>query len=411
MVSPSPSNSGSGAQEEGAFDLLCTVTAVALSSEAADRVAHWDLEALDWDEFLNLAENHGVLPLAARNLVENARGIPLEIETRLRSSYELNLQRNMWFASELARILRHFEGRELRVIPYKGPVLALAVYGDLGLRSFSDLDFLISPANFKSAKQALGDLGYRPSDVCSESLERLSLRTGYERSFDGTAGKHLVELQWALLPYFYAVGPPETSRKNISRYNDSRDNDICVGGLLARSGKALVGNYEVSCLSPEDSLVVLCLHAAKHLWTRLIWLADITELLRTQNIDFAVVSRRAESLGISRMLGVSFGLAKKLLRASLPSAAEAMIVSDPQVEVLGSKFAARLARGAEYELESAEYFRLIFQLRERRYDRWRYVWRLVWTPGPGDIAAVELPEGLFPLYRIVRLGRLIGKIF
>jgi hypothetical protein len=50
------------------------------------------------------------------------------------------------------------------------------------------------------------------------------------------------------------------------------------------------------------------------------------------------------------------------------------------------------------------------KLRERRVDRWRYLWRLVWTPSSGDIAAVRLPEALFPVYRIVRMGRLIRKL-
>jgi hypothetical protein len=38
------------------------------------------------------------------------------------------------------------------------------------------------------------------------------------------------------------------------------------------------------------------------------------------------------------------------------------------------------------------------------------LWRLVWTPGVGDVAAVRLPEALFPLYRIIRIGRLMGKV-
>jgi hypothetical protein len=229
-------------------------------------------------------------------------------------------------------------------------------------------------------------------------VERFWLRTGYECSFDGAAGKHLVELQWALLPRFYAV-------------------DLRVEDLLAGAGRTVVGGCEVPCLAPEDSLLVLCLHAAKHLWTRLIWLADIAETLRSQSrtssqaqtIDYALVFSRARALGIARILGVSFWLVKNLLHAQLPGLAEEMIATDPQVPALGREFAERLTRGASYDFESTEYFRLILKLRERRGDRWRYLWRLFWTPGVGDIAAVRLPEALFPLYRIVRMGRLIGK--
>jgi hypothetical protein len=162
--------------------------------------------------------------------------------------------------------------------------------------------------------------------------------------------------------------------------------------------------------------LVLCLHAAKHLWTRLIWLSDIAETLRsysgTQTIDYSLVFSRAESLGIARILGVSFWLAKNVLRAEIPKPAEEIIaiVADPRVPVLGSEFAERLARGATYDFESTEYFRLILKLRERRGDRLRYLWRLVWTPAAGEVAAVQLPEGLFPLYRIVRIGRLLRKL-
>jgi hypothetical protein len=81
------------------------------------------------------------------------------------------------------------------------------------------------------------------------------------------------------------------------------------------------------------------------------------------------------------------------------------------VAALGSEFAERLARGTVYDFESTEYFRFILKLRERRCDRWRYLWRLVWTPGAGEIAVVPLPEALFPLYRIVRIGRLVRKLY
>jgi len=399
---PPPSVSSTRLQRQGEFELLCALAGVDLASQRVERIANWTFSTLDWSKCLQLAEHHGVLPLAGRNLIELGRGasgqaerdrsLPLEVERSLRSAYEANLRRNLWFTAELARIMQHFESRRLRALPYKGAVLAQSLYRDPGLRSFSDLDFLISPADFDRAKQALAEIGYRPSSDLTPNVERLWLRTGYERSFGSAAGKNLVELQWALLPYFYAV-------------------DLRVEDLLARAGRAVVGGCEVPCLSPEDSLLVLCLHAAKHLWTRLIWLSDIAETLRTETIDYSLVSSRAHAAGIARMLGVSFWLVKNVLRSDLPEPAEGMMAADPRVPALGSQFAKRLARGASYDFESTEYFRLILKLRERHHDRWRYLWRLVWTPGAGEISTVRLPELLFPLYRIVRLGRLMWKLY
>jgi hypothetical protein len=363
---------------------------VELSPERIGRSAKCGEFELDWDELLRRAEHHGVAPLLARSLRTHGRGVPANVEQSLRSGFEANLRRNLWFASEAIRILQHFDEKKVRAVPYKGPVLAECVYGDLALRRFSDLDFLIAPSDFSRAKQTLGELGYEPSVSLTPAAERMLLQTGYELSFDSAAGKYLVEMQWGLLPHFYAV-------------------DLCAGDLLARSRRAVLGGKEVPSLSPEDLLLVLCLHAAKHLWMRLIWICDIAETMRSQTLDYRVVFARARELGIVRILGVSFWLAKNVLGSAIPQPAEDL-GADPQIETLAKQFADRLASGATYDFESREYFRLVLGLRERRRDRLRYLWRLVWTPGPGEVAAVQLPKPLSPLYRVVRILRLLRKL-
>ena len=352
------------------FELLCACSGVELSLERSGRIANCTASEINWDELLRQAEHHGVAPLLARNLRAHGRGVPANIEQSLRSGFEANIRRNLWFASELVRILQHFDEKAIRTVPYKGPVLAESVYGDLALRRFSDLDFLVAPSDFSRAKQALGELGYEPSVSLTPAAERMVLQTGYELSFDSAAGKYLVELQWGLLPHFYSV-------------------DLSANDLLQRSGRTVLGGKEVPSLSPEDLLLVLCLHAAKHFWMRLIWISDIAETLRSQTLDYGVVFSRARELGIVRVLGVSFWLARNVLGSAIPQQAEDLVGADPQIEVLGKLFAGRLASSATYDFESTEYFRLVLALRERRRDRVRYLWRLVWTPGPGEVAAVQ----------------------
>jgi hypothetical protein len=400
-ISPSHSAMGVTVQSANEFNFLCALAGANLSRERSQTIANWNLSAVDWSEFIRLAEHHGVLPLATRNLIEHGQGLSAEINNSLRASYEANLRRNLWFSAELTRVARHLERRQVQTAPYKGPVLAETVYRDMGLRSYSDLDFLVAPAEFLRAKEALTELGYAPSSDQTEAVERFWLRVGYERSFDfgagdsaagdRGAGKNLVELQWAVLPYFYAV-------------------DLRVEDLLDRRHRTVIAGSEVSCLSPEDLVLVLCVHAAKHLWTRLIWLADVAETVRMENLDWPLVRSRARKLGIARILGVSFWLVKDVLSAELPAVAEEMVASDPRTDMLGKTFAERLERAVPYDFESTEYFRWIRKLRERRSDRWRYLWRMVWTPGVGDLEAVQLPEKLFPLYRIVRSGRLMRKL-
>lgn len=396
----SPSLLSVARDRAGEFVSLCACASTNPAPEQIALIADWGRCGIEWSQFRELAEHHSVLPLVAKNLSRYARGLPSEFQQSLQSIYESNLRRSLWFAAELTRILGHFELGKVPVVPYKGPVLAQSAYGDLGLRSFFDLDLLISPADFTLAKQVLTKMGYQPSEEISPSIERLWLRTGYERSFDGVAGKNLVELQWNLLPHFYAV--------------DLRPAEFQVEDLLARAGRIKLGEWdgaaEIPCLSPEDSLLTLCLHAAKHLWTRLIWVADIAESARVRSIDFEMVAKRARAMGIARIVGVSFDLARQLLGTTTPPAIDQLLRRDPEVQILGREFRERLSATATYNFESTEYFRRVYRLRERGSDQRRYLWRLLWTPGPGDVAVMKLPEFAFPLYRAVRIGRLLPKL-
>ena len=372
------------------FDLLCLCARTKLTPERVRQIEAVNASALNWEELFRTADHHGVLPLIAKNLLAHARSLPAQIQRSLQSAYESNLRRNLWFAGEFARITEHFEKRKIRVVPYKGPVLAESAYGDLALRTFNDLDFLVSAPGFEAAQQALAELGYQPSKPLSPERKPLWLKFGYECAFDSAAGKYLVELQWNLLPPFYAV-------------------DLDTERLLDRAVTARIGGRESRILSPEDLLLVLCLHAAKHLWMRLIWIVDIAETVQSQRIDYAVLTSRAQELGVVRIVAVSFWLGKNMLQAELPPCAHEIIDADPEVPGFGQIYADRLQRNATYDFESSEYFRLMARLRENRADSWRYLWRLLWTPGEGDLTAIRLPEPLFPLYRLVRLARLLRK--
>lgn len=371
---------------------MCLCAGVNLTPERVRQIEAVNTSAINWDELFRTAEHHGVLPLIARNLLAHGRNVAEPIQRSLQSAYESNFRRNLWFAGELTRITEHFEKRKVRAVPYKGPVLAESAYGDLASRSFSDLDFLVSARDFEAARQALAELGYQPSKQLSPGLNPLWLKFGYECAFDSTAGKYLVELQWNLLPHFYAI-------------------DLDIESLLDHAVNTPIGGRQLRSLSPEDLLLVLCLHAAKHLWMSLIWILDIAETMRSQSIDYDVLISRARALGVVRILAVSFWLKKNVLEASLPSRAHEIIDADPGVPALGQTFADRLRRNATYDFESSEYFRSIATLRENLADRCRYLWRLLWTPGEGDFTVIRLPAFLFPLYRFVRLGRLLRKAF
>jgi hypothetical protein len=160
----------------------------------------------------------------------------------------------------------------------------------------------------------------------------------------------------------------------------------------------------------EDLFLVLCVHAAKHVWGRLIWLCDLARMMVRPQLDWAWIAEQARKLGIVRIVRVSLLLTSRLLHVEIPAAADLKVGTDPEADSLASEIEVHITAAEEFNVESVAYFRLMMRLRENTRDRVRFLSRLILTPGPGEWAALRLPDALFPLYRVVRLWRLGARL-
>ncbi len=342
---------------------------------------------LDWDAVLLLADHHGTSSLLFQNLEPLANMVPPAILASLRQRYERNIHKSLFLTRELIRILDCLDSLRVEVIPYKGVVLSETYYGDMAMRQSGDMDLFVREQDVARIKSAVRELGYTPRLPIPENAEAAYLASGYECTFDSPAGKNLLELQWALQPRFYAV-------------------DFDMGGLFERAVSATIAGRSMKTPSPEDLLLVLSVHAAKHVWGRLIWLCDIAQVLRRDGLNWDWVRAQAHLLGIERILHITLLLANHFLAMPTPAPIRDAAATDKIALAFTEKIAISIAGRVCYEEHKIEYFRLMMRLRERRADRLRFLTRLTFTPGPGEWETVQLPKPLFPLYRLVRLARL-----
>jgi hypothetical protein len=342
---------------------------------------------IDWETALRLADQHGTSSLLYQNLSRLADAVPSPVLASLRRRYERNVHKSLFLARELIRILNCLDALGIEVIPYKGVVMSEAYYGDMALRQSGDMDLFVRKRDVARIKNAVNDLGYTPRVPIPEDAEQDYIASGYEYTFDSYAGKNLLELQWALQPRFYAV-------------------DFDMDGLFERAVSVTVAGRRVKTPSPEDLLLVLSVHTAKHVWGRLIWLCDIAQIVKRENLNWDWVQSQARELGIERILHITLLLANRLLATPIPPPIENAILADRAARAFADQIAAAVAAGVTYEEQQLSYFRLMIRLRERRTDRLRFLARLTFTPGPGEWEAIRLPRTLFPLYHLVRLVRL-----
>jgi len=345
----------------------------------------------DWEELLRLAEFHGTSSVVYQNLVSLSELVPPAVLESLRQRYERNAQKSLFLARELMRILDRTDALEAEVIPYKGIALSEIYYGDIALRQSGDIDLIVRKRDVARIKSAVGELGYTARFTIPEDAEEDYIASGYEWTFDSSAGKNLLELQWAPQPRFYSV-------------------DFDMDGLFERAENATVAGHRVKAFAAEDLLLMLAVHAAKHVWGRLIWLCDIAQILKRESLNWDAVQLRAREVGIERILRITLLLTKQLSRVEIPAAIEGAILVDRTAVAFADEIAMNMARGVLYDVEKVSYFRLMLRLRERRADQLRFVTRLTLTPGPGEWEAVHLPKGLLPLYRVVRLVRLAARL-
>lgn len=321
------------------------------------------------------------------NLSRNADRISREALARLHQIYQANARRTLWLTRELGRVLAHFESRGIPALPYKGPVLAQSLYANVTARQYSDLDVLIHVSDFSRARAALLELGFEFCLELTRQQERAYLRSGYEFTFDSRNGRNLLEIQWQILPRFYAV-------------------EFNLDELFARAVHQNLAGIAVRTLAAEDLLLVLCVHAAKHAWTQLSWLCDLIKLATMPELDWETVWRRAEALGVQRLIAVTFILAQRMLSSPLPPG----MPRDLDAESIVDSLRPLLQESARFDTESLAYFQLMASLREHTRHRARFWWRLATTPTVGEWSSVRLPAPLFPLYHAVRVLRLTRRI-
>ena len=347
-----------------------------LSDAGREEIARLAESCVDWDAIDAFARRHGLLPLLFRHLPAIAGDrIPRRLYAIWWAECDEIARRNGRMARELAAIVATLRDRGIEAIPYKGPTLAIAAYGDVALREFLDLDLLLAPSRVHDAVAALSTAGYRSALALSPDATReLVMRSRhYEWPLIHEVSGTLVELHWRADPEYRVVDMENAP----------------------------------SALPPSLLAMMLCLHGTKHFWTRAAWLADIVALADAACIDWGWIARESRRLGCARHVALAPLLASRLFGMAPPAAFEAEL-RDPIVADLAEEIAAEIyGDGPRYAM-SAE-FRRNVTLRRGIAAKSSYLWHAWMAPGRSDWERWNLPGSLSALYWPLRPIRLAEK--
>jgi hypothetical protein len=372
--------------------LLLACAHKTLRAADAERIAGLCREPLDWPLFLRLVARHRVAPVVWQSLktVGNP-SIPQQTQCDLRQWIEQNTLNALTQAAELVRLVRCFEGTGIRVLPLKGPVLALQAYGALELRHAGDLDLLVDPESVWDADRLLTDVGYVrtiPEYSLSPGQAAAFMIIRKDFSYIHPERAIRVELHWRLSPNAYLF-------------------PLSLDELWPRRECVKFGSKCVAAMPRQELVLYLCAHGAHTGWFRLKWLCDIPELTRDDNgIDMPQLIVRAHGLGIVRMLAQGLLLAHHMLDTPLPAALSAGMRQDRTVQSLVHLATQALQKDERYwstDNTPISWMPAQFRYRLKLRTNLRYKWHNVyfyslWTE---DFRLIRLPARLFPLYFVL----------
>jgi hypothetical protein len=368
-------------------DLLLVTARSRLTAEDRIRARRVLAVLTDWTELVEAALAQGTAGLLCFHVLEVGEDLlPREIAEAAAAYVAFRRAEHDRAVGDLGAVLDALAASAVTAMPYKGVVLAAQCYADPALRGCRDLDVLIHERDIAATMAALAGLGYH------------SLQTGLSprrmrRFYDYNGQDALVADDRMPVEPHWRLGPRTLGA------------DIDTASLLAGGCTIALNGRAFPCPSREDSLLICGLHGSKEEWSRLIWIADIAELLRGgEEFDWTAIFSRADRAGIRRMLLIGVALAENLLGVTVPRAAARALANDRTAQRLAAEAAARLfARGgltpSVYRISR---FRL--HMRERLMDRLRYVAATLLTARVQHFRVVDLPERLAFLYPLVRLG-------
>lgn len=368
------------------LDIICLCARTEIGKKRAEAIARLAEKQIDWSYVHTVALQHRVIPLLYRALSSTCPdAVPKHILEQFRVQFYTNAARNLLLAQKLIEILRLLESHEIRAIPFKGPTLAISIYGNLALRQFGDLDILVPKPDYERARQLVIKQGFHAT-----------IEHEWETELTDEGGTIAVDLH-------KRITAREFSCPLTFEYLSRRLESIPLAGTV------------VSCLCPEDTLLMLSIQLTKDRSPQLAKVCDVAEVIRAHaDLNWEGALRQAKNIGGERLMLFAMCVTHELLGASLPPGATKELPRHRAIHRLVNHTAQEMFSPSEQaapdQLPPQRFHSLARErFRDKLYPYYlRYVEDVI-APCQLDQEFLRLPRKLYLVYYLLRPIRLIGK--
>lgn len=247
---------------------------------------------LDDERFIELLHEHRLVLVVYQVFSSNFKAhISASLLQKLKEKAQPVINSQLVLMHTAHDVERVFKQQAIPHVFLKGPVLNQILWGRRMMRYSRDLDVLVLPQDIFKADAALQKLEFK-SELSDKGLRF------HQRFSAWTTKKDAV--YW---------------KKGISQCIELHWKTYCTDFILPSIKKM----QTLPQFTDEEQVLYLCLHAAKHGWSRMMWLVDIIALLQTKHIDVSRVRTLAKARHITPVVDEAILLAKQWLGVTLCS--------------------------------------------------------------------------------------------
>ena len=210
------------------------------------------------------------------------------------------------YMAELDKIGEILSLHNIEVLALKNTGIARGIYPKLAESPMGDIDVLISPNQFKKAHEIMLREGYTLDDRSPfkvEDFDSAFKHGGTEYTCQLSDGKKLwIELQW----------------RSVSGRRISLEQEPSFEDLIKKS--ISINNSKVKLLSPEDNLLQVCLHTAKHSFVRAPGFrlhTDVERIVRAYEINWDLFLEKVSEMRIKTPVYISLFIPYKLFELNI----------------------------------------------------------------------------------------------
>jgi hypothetical protein len=345
----------------------------------------------DWPALVQAALDQGMLGILWYcSTLDQLEIFPADIREALATFIHSQRAGNTARTDKLLEVLGFLGDAGIRGAPFKGSLLAENAYGDIGMRSFWDLDFLVPEQDFDRAISVLEQHGFtdtsHPPDGYIFSAKQLAKLWRYwgQAALLRKSDQLAIEPHVAVAPFTLALN-----------YDD----------LWQRISLSPWRGVQTWQFEPEDQVLILCLQGAKPYWDKIKLPADLAHFLVAHpQLDWEKIIRRATKHGIRRLLALALLMVERLFALALPEMAVKLAHADAEAVRICDCL---LHQGESFRYASTDVYKLSryhLETRERLTDKSKYLWRTIFLPNESYVKSVRLPDSLYWVYSLLKVA-------